>query len=396
MKYILSLLLLSCSSIAFSQEKTTIEESLTYFKDGINFEHKPTHFKTKFRFRIQNRFTYETEDTEDLSAEVANFEVRRARIRLEGQVLDPRLIYRLQFSFTRGDMDYDRTQYPNILRDAAVGWKFSDRTILWAGQKKIPGNRQRLVSSGEQQFVDRSLVNATFNLDRDVGVDLYHQFGETKPFWVKLALTNGEGRGTNNEDSGMAYTGRIEWLPLGKFKQHGDYFEADLAREPEPKFSIGAVYSMNKNATRPGGTIGTQYVTPGLNQDIQTWFGDMTLKYRGFSWATEYANRWADNPVFMDGTTEVVIYKGQGFNTQMGYVFENNVEPSVRFSKIWADRETLEAANDQNQYTVALSKYINQHRVKLQTDLTYNEQSNHISNFYNSNWVFRLQFELGI
>lgn len=396
MKYILSLLLLSCSSIAFSQEKTTIEESLTYFKDGVIFEHKPTHFKTKFRFRIQNRFTYETEDTEDLSAKVANFEVRRARIRLEGNVFDPRLIYKIQLSFTRGDMDFDRTQYPNILRDAAVGWKFSDNTIFWYGQTKLPGNRQRVISSGEQQFVDRSLVNATFNLDRDIGAQLYHQIGDSKPLWIKAAITNGDGRGTNNPDNGLAYTGRIEWLPLGQFTEECDYFEADLIREPEPKFSIGGVYSMNRNAIRPGGQLGTQYTTEDLTTDIQTWFADALFKYRGISWSAEYANRWTPDAVFLDGTKEVVIYKGQGFNTQLGYIFENNIEPSVRYSKIWGEKETLEAANDQDQYTVALSKYINKHRVKLQTDLTYNEQFNHVSNFYSSNWIYRLQFELGI
>lgn len=399
MKYILSLLLLSCSPIAFSQEKTTIEDSLTYFKDGINFEHKPSQFKTKFRFRLQNRFTFESgdiEDTEDFTAKAANFEVRRARIRFDGNVFDSRLLYKIQLSFTRGDMDYDRTTYPNILRDAAVGWKFTEKTIFWYGQTKLPGNRQRVISSGEQQFVDRSIVNATFNLDRDTGAQLYHQIGDSKPLWLKAAVSNGEGRGTNNTDGGLAYTGRIEWLPLGAFTNDGDYFEADLVREPEPKFSIGAVYSLNKQATRPGGQLGTQFETKNLDADMETWFGDAIFKYRGFSWEAEYARRWTNNPVFLDGTKEVAIFKGHGFTTQAGYVFENNIEPGIRFSTLLAEEDTLAGANDQNQYTVVLSKYLNKHRVKVQTDLSFNEIYNHLNDFYESNWVYRLQLEVGI
>lgn len=369
----------------------------SYFNDGIHFEHDPSFFKTRFRFRIQSRFTYETEDGDTLSPEVVDFNVRRMRMRLDGTVLDPRLLYRIQLSFTRGDMDFDRTEYPNILRDAVVGWRLLPHTTVWYGQTKLPGNRQRVVSSGSQQFVDRSLVNATFTLDRDLGVQLHHLIGEEQPLWVKLAISNGEGRATENDDNGLSYTGRIEWLPLGAFKDEGDYFEADLDREPTPKVSIGAVYNLNKKTTRPGGQLGVQYETPGLHRDLETYFFDALLKYRGFSWSTEYAHRWTDDPVFNDGSDLVTIYKGQGINTQIGYVFENNIEPALRFTQLKADEEALMGdAVDERQYTLALSKYINRHTVKVQTDITYDEQWNHLKDSYASSWIYRLQLEIGI
>jgi phosphate-selective porin OprO and OprP len=396
MKYLVTLLLFFSAATGFSQEKTAIEESLAYFKDGVIFEHKPTHFKTRFRFRIQNRFTYESEEAEKLSAKAVDFTVRRMRMRLEGTVLDPRLLYKVQLSFTRGDMDFDRTNYPNILRDAVVGWKISDATTIWYGQTKLPGNRQRVISSGEQQFVDRSLLNTTFNIDRDLGAQLYHKMGQEKPLSVKLAVSNGEGRATENKDNGLAYTGRIEWLPMGEFQNEGDYFESDLVREPEPKISLGAVYSVNKNATRPGGQLGRQFTTPGLNRDIETWFADLLYKHQGFSWSTEYARRWTSDPVFTDGTSTVTVYKGQGISTQAGYVLENNIEPALRFTRIWGEKATLSGENDQNQFTAALSKYINKHRIKVQTDLTYAEQENRVKNLSSSNWIYRLQLEIGI
>lgn len=396
MKTLLIFFSLILASASFSQDQTPLKESLSYFKDGVVLEHKPTHFKSTFRFRVQNRFSYETQDTEDLSAKVADFNVRRMRLRLDGTVLDPRLLYKFQFSFTRGDMDFDRTNYPNILRDAAIGWKLSNATTLWYGQTKLPGNRQRVVSSGSQQFVDRSLVNATFNIDRDLGFQIYHRFTEEKPLWLKLAVSNGEGRGTDNKDNGLAYTSRVEWLPLGAFKEDGDYFESDLARETDPKISIGSVYSVNKKTTRPGGQLGRSFTTQGLNKDIETWFVDLLLKYQGLSWSSEYAKRWAHDPVFTDGSSTVAIYKGEGLTTQVGYLLENNVEPVLRFTKLMADNETLQAANDQEQYTVGLNKYLNGHKVKIQSDLSYTEDKNHVRQLYSSNWLLRLQVEIGI
>jgi phosphate-selective porin OprO/OprP len=373
-----------------------IVESLSYFKDGVVFEHKPTHFKSKFRFRVQNRFTYETVDSKQLKADVIDFTVRRLRLRYEGNVLDPRLLFKFQFSFTRGDMDFDRTNYPNILRDAVIGWKLADKTTLWYGQTKLPGNRQRVVSSGSQQFVDRSLLNATFNIDRDIGAQLHHQFGEEKPFWLKLAISNGEGRATENKDNGLAYTGRLEWLPLGIFKDEGDYFEGDLSREVTPKVSIGSAYSINKKTTRNGGQIGKQFTTKGLNKDIETFFGDFLFKYKGFAFSSEYAKRLTSDPYFRDGLADVTIYSGDALNAQASFIFENNIEPAFRLTRLWANRETLQGDNDRIQYTSALSKYFNHHKIKFQTDLSFDEQKNRLSNLYQSAWIIRAQIEIGI
>ena len=381
----------------FAQDLTeTTNESVSYFQDGINYEYAPANFKTKFRFRMQNRFTYQTENTENLSAEIAELNVRRLRLRLDGTVKDPRLLYRIQLSFTRGDMDYDRTQYPNILRDAVVGWKLSEQTTLWYGQTKLPGNRQRVISSGAQEFVDRSLVNSTFNIDRDLGAQVHHRTGEEKPLWIKLAVSNGEGRSTDNRNNGLAYTSRIEWLPLGKFSNDGDYFEADLAWETSPKLSIGGVYSLNKKTTRPGGQTGTQFTTTDLSRDLETWFADVMFKYKGFSWSSEYARRWASDPVFTDGSSTVSIFKGEGFNTQMGYVFRNNIQPAIRYTILRADDEILSRENHRNQYAIGLSKYFDSHKVKIQSDLTYDEQTNPSRIVDTKFWSYRLQLEIGI
>jgi phosphate-selective porin OprO and OprP len=126
------------------------------------------------------------------SAPVISPQVRRLRLRVGGELLSPELLYNLQFSFSRQDMDWDNSAFPNVLRDASLTWKAAPWAHLIFGLAKLPGNRQRLVSSGEMQMIDRSSVNRTFNLDRDFGVQA-HCFAE--PFSLRLAVSSGEGRG---------------------------------------------------------------------------------------------------------------------------------------------------------------------------------------------------------
>jgi hypothetical protein len=38
------------------------------------------------------------------------------------------------------------------------------------GQTKLPGNNQRVVSSGSLEFTDRTINNSRFNIDRDFGL----------------------------------------------------------------------------------------------------------------------------------------------------------------------------------------------------------------------------------
>jgi phosphate-selective porin OprO/OprP len=372
--------------------------SLAYFKNGINFEHQPTNFKSTLRFRVQNRFTYESQSEEKLKADTVDFTVRRMRLRMEGHVLDPRLIYRFQFSFTRGDMDYDRTNYPNILRDSVIGWKFSDNSTLLYGQMKLPGNRQRIISSGQQQFVDRSIVNAMLNIDRDIGLQWHSQLLENHPLILKLAITNGEGRSVANNNSGLAYTSRLEWLPLGAFKDEGDNFEGDLAFEDSVKIAFGTAYSTNKKTNKTGGQIGTQWSSSNIQRDLDTLLADFLVKYRGISFSSEFIQRWAygGSLHFTDQGTEYTIFEGYGYNAQTGYLFKNNWESSLRYSQLRASSQTLLGENNQKQYTLALSKYLNRHLVKFQSDLSLNHETNPIAGTNEKEFIFRLQFELGI
>ena len=128
-------------------------------------------FSVGLRFRIQNRAGFVFSEMADGSwaLTTSEFRVRRLRLRLDGFVLNPKWAYAVQLSFSRADQDWDNSKVPNVLRDAMVFYRPNKRLTFAFGQGKLPGNRQRVVSSGEQQFADRSIVNATFNIDRDFG-----------------------------------------------------------------------------------------------------------------------------------------------------------------------------------------------------------------------------------
>src|SRR5690606_18954440 len=259
MKIKIGLLLMTTSSLLFTLQSRAQERddraTILNFK-GIQYMSNDSLFYTNFRFRMQNRLGFnnvlDNEHNDKFDARI-----RRLRLRMDGYIYTPKISYSIQLAFTRSDQDFDDTGIANIVRDAVIFYNFSDDFYISFGQNKLPGNRQRVNSSGQLQFADRSLVNSNFTLDRDFGVsfNLSKQIGEI-PINAKAAISTGEGRAASGTDNGLAYTGRVEFLPFGNFTNDGDYSEGDIEREETPKLSIGGGYSYNDRTTREGGQLG--------------------------------------------------------------------------------------------------------------------------------------------
>ena len=60
-----------------------------------------------------------------------------------------------------------------VLLDLRVAWQPGDAFGIQAGQWKPEYTRERRDSSGGQTFVDRSIVNREFTIDRQQGVMLF-------------------------------------------------------------------------------------------------------------------------------------------------------------------------------------------------------------------------------
>jgi hypothetical protein len=153
---------------ALGQASTQSNGSFDFNADGVIFQTADSASKVIMRFRNQNWATFTMNDDFDVTS--SELQARRLRLRFGGTLVDPRLSFNIQLSFTRGDQDWSDTQFPNIVRDAMVFWNFTPGLQLGFGQTKLPGNRQRVISSADLQVPDRSIVNGAFNIDRDFGL----------------------------------------------------------------------------------------------------------------------------------------------------------------------------------------------------------------------------------
>jgi len=336
---------------------------------------------------------------EDDAPNQSNFLVRRARLKFDGFAFTPKLKYKLELGLSNRDIAGSSAftgNSPNIILDAVMKYNFAKNLEFWFGQTKLPGNRERVISSANMQMVDRSILNARFNIDRDIGLQLRHNFTISDHFVVReiFALSQGEGRNvvTGNE-GGFQYTGRVELLPMGNFTSKGDYSGSDLKREPKPKLAVGVTYNHNNNAVKTRGNQGSYMTTDyGFYEtNINDVFVDAMFKYKGFSFMAEYADRNSDNPFATnsDGNeTGDVVQVGQGLNLQSGYLFKNNWEISGRYSNVKLD-EVITGKVPESQYTLGVSKFIVGHSLKIQTDVSVLD-----INPVNDIIMWRLQFDI--
>ncbi len=386
--------LVSCL-IVTAQNQISPTPYFSYGK-GLGITSPDSLFMLNIRFRMQNRLALISESESDLDIDYVEARVRRLRLRFDGFLYTPRLNYVIQLAFSRADLDYDDTGFPNIIRDAMVLYAVDNHFSVGLGQTKLPGNRQRVNSSGDLQLPDRSIVNTTFNIDRDFGVQLYYNNNiKGIAYILRGAITSGDGRNITASDQGLAYTGRVELQPLGIFTNGGDYFEGDLAREPKPKIAFGITFSSNQNAIRTGGQLGKDLYA---SRDIGTGMVDFLFKYNGWSFAAEYLSRDSDDPITTNEVGDVrYVYVGHGQNFQGGYLFRNNFEIVGRYSKVRPDSEIQTLEEMTQQYAIGATKYIRGHRLKIQSDLTYEHNSwlsgpNPDKDF----WMLRFQIEVGI
>ena len=305
------------------------------FGDGLRVMAQDSSFSLKMGVRFQTLYVgvlnLDTDDWND------QFLIRRARLKFDGFALTPKLQYKVELGFsnrdTGGGINAEHGFTSRIILDAVLKWNFYRAWSLWVGQTKLPGNRERVISSQNLQFVDRSLVNSRYNIDRDIGFQIRHtdKIGRRGVLKESFSLSMGEGRDIVIQNvGGHDYTFRLDYLPFGEFTSKGDYFSADLKREETPKLSIGATYDFNVGATKQRGQLGLFMIDSDGNyvtNDLHTIFIDAILKYQGLSFQTEYANkRAADDIIVTTEDGDLKYATGTGFVFQGGYLFENNLE----------------------------------------------------------------------
>ena len=386
---------------AFISTKAQEISDTSFGKGLINFVAKDSSFSIKFapRFQVRTNSTWNYDGNQYGNAEF-DFIVRRARLKFDGFAYSPKLKYKLELGLSNRDIaganDFNRNT-PRYILDAVIMWNFSGNWELWVGQTKLPGNLERIVSSANMQFIDRSLLNSNFNLDRDIGIQIHHKTDLGSNFLMreKFSISQGEGRNvTEGNEGGLQYTARLEFLPFGNFQSKGEYVQSDLKREAKPKLMIGFAYNYNQDAVRERGFNGDYMIRTDetiYETDQTSIFADAMFKYKGFSFMGEYAKRSAGNEIATeaDGITPTgdIVLTGNALNLQAGYLFKSNYEIAARFTTL--DFEDVTETLPREQYTLGASKYIVGHKLKVQTDISYSTENSNDDSI-----MFRLGFDI--
>lgn len=407
MKKIIFLLSVLGSSTVLAQvdQKKELEEfkiaALPYYSygKGLGMTSADSLFQLNIRFRMQNRVTYY--DYEDKESNY-DAQIRRLRLRFDGYVGSPKFQYAIQLSFAPGDVgEIEEGKNLNIIRDAAVTYNPNKHWSFLFGQTKLPGNRQRVNSSGSLQLTDRSINNAQFNIDRDFGVQAsyFQPKKDAFSYNVKTAISSGNGRNWSGKDTNVALTGKLELLPFGTFKKGGEYFEGDIQYEEKPKLMISGVWHKNFDANAARGQQGEElYET----RNLQSVFFDAIGKYRGWAGMVTYMNRTTNNPLTIgknsDGFPEArYVFAGEGNDYQLSYTFPtSHYEIIGRYSRqnVHGDLFSMNVPH-QKQYTFGVTKYIWEHAFKVQAEVSYDDLRFQTGTNQN-NWYIRFQIEIGI
>lgn len=372
--------------LIFNYNEISSQVKVPGFGKGLQVMAQDSSFYMRIGFRFQTLYqsswNLENDELSSLENHESSMFIRRSRIKFDGWALTPKLTFKLELALSNRDNGGGNSDIysnaANIILDAYVKWNFHKGFSLWAGQGKMLGNRERIISSGNLQLVDRSRLNSRINLDRDVGLMLLHKHKVGDNFIIQesIAISSGEGKNVTSENlGGRAYTGKIELFPFGDFQSKGAYVGSAVKYEEKPKLAFAMAYDKNIRAGRTRGQKGSYLFDDSgesIGKDLSTFFMDLMFKYKNWSLMTEYINRKAEGStpeVFDENNNPIgTYYTGDGTNVSLGYMLDSNLEFAVRWTDVNPEEEV---ASPEQQYTFGISKFIVGHKLKIQSDITY-------------------------
>jgi len=268
-----------------------------------------------------------------------------------------------------------------------------------AGQWKVYYNRERVISSGSQQMLDRSMINPYFTVDRQQGVSLYGRLDGRGAadfnYWV--SVFSGTGRGANeNDDAYPMLMARIQWNVLGR---ELEFSGSDLTfhKRGAGILALAAVTNQSpytKFSQNGGGELwGFEPGEPGQYR-VNQWVEETALMFRGFSWQQEF--HWKQVHDRVNGSTTTMI----GNYVQFGYFFHyawsaipKPLELAFRHSFYYPDLN--QTADRQYEYSLAANWFFHAHLNKLTAQVTYMEFRNTATGLQEDLWI-ALQWDISI
>ena len=268
---------------------------------------------------------------------------------------------------------------------------------LKIGQWKIHYNRERVISSGKQQMMDRSIMTYFFTIDRQQGISLYGRLnsGGLADFNYWLALLNGTGRGSGlNKNGNAMYMGRLQWNFLG---EPVPFMGSDLERREKPAGELSLAGLLNRSAyTRfsqaGGGSLERFPIGTNDQYGLKQLLIESAFMYRGLSWQQEFHFKRIEDFV-NTSTTDMVgnyLQAGYFFNQLIGWVPEK-LELAFRHAIFDPDRSLQDDLV--NEFSLVLNYFFKGHRNKLTAEVIVH----HFQPLYpgvKNETQFRLQWDI--
>jgi len=267
---------------------TPKERWISYSRKGLALKSKDGNFKGQLNIRSQLRFS-DPFDAAPRSIpgfdkeEQQNFGFRRARFKAKGNIFRPWL----KFSY-----EHDLVNSRLLTGDITIA------KVEWlqfkVGQWKANFSRERVDSSGKQQFAERTIVNRVFTIDRQKGAMLTGRLMKGTRFDSRYyaGMFAGTGRGISSldeSDGQPMMLARYQWNFLGRDME---FSQSDLEYHEKPTASLSfATVSNRSRYTRFSGSGGGQlngFEKGELGQySVRQYMEETALKYRGFSFQHE-------------------------------------------------------------------------------------------------------------
>ncbi len=210
-----------------------------YGRSGFELKTRDGRFATQLQWRIQSRWSYPDSEVFTTISDFndnpeSTFELRRIRMKIGGHGYKSWLLYYFEIDLqpTR-EAGAESDESAVRLFDARITLDKFAYLSLRLGQWKVPFNRERRDSSGRLQFVERSIVNEFFTIDRQIGAMAYGRLAPGTVFdsHYYAGVYTGSGRGEANDDGNMMYFGRYQWNFLGRVLE---FSQSDVEYHEQP------------------------------------------------------------------------------------------------------------------------------------------------------------------
>ena len=354
------------SPAAAVPEEGTPSSRFSYGKQGLQYDDGTGNNFLWFGVRVQTRWFGSRVTEDELPgapiSESAELSINRARLKLGGHLVRPEFTV-----YSEYDLVGER------LLDLRATYKFADWLSIRVGQWKSEFNRERIDSSGKQQFVERSVATPWFTIDRQQGVvasgRLARETRADTSYW--FGWLHGAGRGGESADADGLWLLRAQWNFAGRVLP---FSQSAVSRPEQPAGSVSVAAVSGKSGFTAFSSSGGGQL-PGFGNGepdqyhIEQLMIETAYQRGGFSWQQELHWKNIDDRGTGSKTRLVGGYAQAGmFFSEISEAFPESLELAIRVASVDPDRDRSD--DYEREITLGANWFFNGHRNKVTLDVS--------------------------